>query len=293
MQPKIDTVLVRQLIDSQIPQWKHLTIKPVANSGWDNRTFHLGDAMLVRTPSAEIYADKIEKEFRWLPILAPLLPNPIPVPLVMGKPNADFPWQWSVYKWLEGQTVATAKNIDLDTLAKDLGLFLKALYTIDPTGGPAAGEHNFYRGGSLKVYDDQVQKALSILKNKIDAEKAHSIWKSAIATQWEKAPVWIHGDVAVGNLLVQNGKLSAVIDFGGLAIGDPACDLAIAWTLFKNSSRDLFKEATSLDQATWNRGKAWALWKALIIAAEVIDGPPIEKEQCWQTIDTILKKQSS
>lgn len=289
----ISIAFVQNLINSQIPQWKHLTIKPVKNGGWDNKTFHLGDTMLIRLPSAEIYADKIEKEFRWLPILASLLPNQIPVPLVMGKPSADFPWPWGVYKWLEGETVAAAININLDMLAKDLGHFLKTLYTIDPTGGPAAGKHNFYRGGSLSVYDDQVQQALFILRDKIDITRARNIWKSAIATKWEKAPVWIHGDIAVGNLLVQNDKLSAVIDFGGLAIGDPACDLAIAWTLFKDSSRNLFKEATSLDHAAWNRGKAWALWKALIIAAEVIDGPPIEKDQCWQTIDTILKEESS
>lgn len=292
MQPKIDTALVHQLIDSQIPQWKHLKIKPVDNGGWDNRTFHLDDTMLVRLPSAEIYADKIEKEFRWLPILAPLLPNQIPVPLVMGKPSADFPWPWGIYKWLKGETVAAAINIDLDMLAKDLGHFLKALYTIDSAGGPAAGKHNFYRGGSLSVYDNQVQQALLTLKDKIDATKARTIWESAIATKWKNTPVWIHGDISVENLLVQDGKLSAVIDFGGSAIGDPACDLAIAWTLFKDSSRHLFKETISLDQATWNRGKAWALWKALIIAAEIIDGPTIEKEHCWQTIDAILKEQS-
>jgi len=292
MQPKIDESLVKHLIASQIPQWKNLPIRPVANGGWDNRTFHLGDAMLVRIPSAEIYADKIQKEFQWLPILAPLLPNKIPVPLVMGKPNTKYPWPWGVYTWLEGETVASSNNVDLDMLAKDLGRFLKALYAIDSTGGLAAGEHNFYRGGSLAVYDDQVQQALTILKNKIDTAKARTIWEAAIVTQWHKAPVWIHGDIAIGNLLVQNGKLSAVIDFGGLAVGDPACDLAIAWTLFKDSNQHIFKETLALDQVTWNRGKAWALWKALIIAAEVIDGPAIEKEHCWQTIDAILNEQS-
>ena len=286
--PKIDTALVQDLIVSQIPQWKNLTVSPVENGGWDNRTFHLGDNMLIRMPSAQKYADKIEKEFRWLPILAPLLPKQIPAPLVIGKPNGAYPWPWGVYKWLDGETVVSSKNIDLDTLAQDLGLFLKALYVIDPTGGPAAGQHNFYRGGSLAVYDDEVQEALSILKDKIDVEKAQTIWKSAIVTQWQKASVWIHGDIAVGNLLVQNGKLSAVIDFGGLAIGDPACDLAIAWTLFSNTSRQIFKKTLSLDEQTWSRGKSWALWKALIIAAEIIDGPKIEKKQCWHTINEIV-----
>ncbi len=289
MNQKIDIALVKNLIASQIPQWKELHINPVENGGWDNRTFHLGNSMLVRMPSAEKYADKIQKEFHWLPILAPLLPKEVPIPLVMGKSNEAYPWSWGVYKWLEGKTVASSENIDLNILAQDLGLFLKALYTINPIGGPAAGEHNFYRGGSLVVYDDEVQQSLKTLKGKIDIKKARNIWESAILTQWQKPSVWVHGDIAVGNLLVQNDRLSAVIDFSGLAIGDPACDLAIAWTLFSNSSRQIFKETLFLDQETWNRGKAWAFWKALIIAAEVIDGPVIEKKQCWQTIDAIMK----
>lgn len=287
MQPKIDVNLVQNLIATQIPQWKHLPIKPVENSGWDNRTFHLGDTMLVRMPSAELYANNIAKEFTWLPILAPLLPQQIPTPLFMGKPTIEYPWPWSIYTWLPGTTVAASKDIDLNILAQDLGLFLKALYTIDTTSGPSAGEHNFYRGSSLTVYDDQVKKACALLDDKVDTKKVLTVWKSAIATEWQNPPVWVHGDIAVGNLLQQNEKLTAVIDFSCLAVGDPACDLAIAWTFFDATSRKMFKKTVALDEATWNRGKSWALWKALIIASELIDGPEIEKKQCWQTLDTI------
>jgi aminoglycoside phosphotransferase (APT) family kinase protein len=287
MQPKIDVALVQNLIASQIPQWKNLPISPVENGGWDNRTFYLGDSMLIRMPSAEIYASKIEKKFRWLPILAPLLPNQIPVSLVMGKPNEEYPWQWGVYKWLEGETVSGIATIDLNELAHDLASFLNALHLIDTSGGPLPGAHNFYRGGSLEVYDAEVQQAITILKDKIDAVVVRKIWESALATSWQKQPVWVHGDIASGNLLVKDGKLSAVIDLGGLAIGDPACDLAIAWTLFNNESRKIFKDTLSLDAATWNRGKAWALWKALIIAAEIINGPAIEKKQCWRIITAL------
>ena len=289
MQPKIDVALIQNLIASQIPQWKNLSISLVENGGWDNRTFHLGDSMLIRIPSAERYAQKIEKEFRWLPILSPLLPYNIPKPLVMGKPDETYPWNWGVYTWLDGETVASCKNINLDMLAKDLGLFLKALHAIDPIGGPTAGQHNFYRGGSLAVYDTEVKNALSVLNDKINTEAARKIWESAITTQWQKAPVWVHGDIAVGNLLVKHGELTAVIDFGGLAIGDPACDLAIAWTLFKNESRETFKHILSFDSDTWLRGQAWALWKALIIAAGITQANTIEGRQCWHIIETILK----
>lgn len=293
MHSPINEELARYMIDSQIPQWKHLKITPIAHGGWDNRTFHLGETMSIRMPSAEIYAHQIEKEFYWLPILAPLLPKQISIPLIIGKQTKNYSWSWGIYKWLEGETVTTTHNIDLNMLAKDLGTFLKALYTINSTGGPAAGSHNFYRGGHLHVYNDQVQQALVILENKIDTSKARMIWESAVTTTWEKDPVWVHGDIAAGNLLVQNGKLNAVIDFGGLAVGDPACDLAIAWTQFTDSSRQLFKESVSLDHETWNRGKAWALWKALIIAAKIIDGPTIEKKHCWQTLDAILRDTTS
>ena len=289
MQQKIDVALVQNLIASQIPQWKNLPISPVVNGGWDNRTFHLGKSMLIRIPSAERYAQKIEKEFRWLPILSPLLSYNIPKPLVMGKPDETYPWNWGVYTWIEGETVASCKNIDLNQFAHDLALFLKSFHTIDIAGGPEAGAHNFYRGGSLQAYDAEVQQAITILKNKIDVELVKKIWKEALTNHWHHDPVWVHGDIAAGNLLVQHGKLTAVIDFGGLAIGDPACDLAIAWTLFKNESRETFKHILSFDSDTWLRGQAWALWKALIIAADITQTNASEGKQCWYIIDTILK----
>jgi aminoglycoside phosphotransferase (APT) family kinase protein len=286
----IDENLVRRLIAMQITQWQQLPIRLVVNGGWDNRTFHLGEQMLVRMPSAERYATKIEKEFKWLPILAPLLPLQIPQPIVMGEPGEGYPWHWSVYHWLEGDTVAVHQNVDLNALAKSLGEFLVALQSIDTTNGPLPGPHNFYRGGSLAVYDDEVRRALAILKDKIDTAAAIKIWETALATSWQKHPVWAHGDIAAGNLLVKNGQLSAVIDFGGLAIGDPACDLAIAWTLFEGESREAFCSTLALDSGTWERGRAWALWKALIIAAGISKTNAIEGERSWHIIDEIINE---
>ncbi|GMU18895.1 MAG: aminoglycoside phosphotransferase [Candidatus Babeliales bacterium] len=283
----IDVALVRKLIDSQFPQWKHLEVKPVAHGGWDNRTFHLGDQMLVRLPNGQEYAPKVEKEHKWLPILAPLLPLQISVPLVIGKPGSGYPWNWSVYRWLEGEAVAHAPITNTVDFAKSLAQFLAALQKIDPTNGPVPGTTTD-RGGPLEIYDDETRKALAILKDKIDIKAATQVWEAALATKWNKPPVWVHGDISLGNLLVKNGQLSAVIDFGGLAIGDPACDLAIAWTFFKGESREVFRTILDLDEGTWARGRGWTLWKALIVAAGLCETNNIEGENCWRIIDEVI-----
>jgi len=284
----INKVLVRRLIATQFPQWRDLPIRPVAISGWDNRTFHLGDSMLVRLPSAAEYALQIEKEHLWLPQLAPLLPLPIPEPLAIGEPINEYPWRWSVYRWLKGEPASSVSAIDLCACANQLATFLLALQKIDSTKGPLPGPHNFYRGGSLTAYSTEVQQAITILKDKVDTKIAKDIWETALATSWLNSPVWVHGDVNAGNLLVQARHLSAVIDFGMLGIGDPACDLTITWTFFTGKSREQFRKLLVLDTETWARGRAWALWKALIIAARLTQAKPIETIQSWQVIREVL-----
>lgn len=284
----IDETLVRRLVSTQFPQWKHLPVRPVAVSGWDNRTFHLGEHMLVRMPSAADYAIQVDKEHRWLPKLAPLLPLPIPVPLAIGEPADDYPWKWSIYKWLEGDNAESAQIADLRDFAASLAQFLIALQRIDPTDGPLPGLHNFYRGGSLMTYDTETRQAIATLKGQIDADAAIEVWETALATAWHGAPVWVHGDVSAGNLLVQEGRLSAVIDFGLLTVGDPACDLVIAWTLFADESREVFREMLPLDVGTWARGRAWALWKALIVVAGFTDTNAVKVAQSWRIINAVL-----
>lgn len=286
---EIDIALVSKLIANQFPQWKDLLICPVDSSGWDNKTFHLGDHMLIRLPSEADYELQVEKEQYWLPKLAPFLPLPIPVPLGQGKPDEGYPWKWSVYQWLKGESVASAKIEDLCDLAKDLGHFLTVFQSIDATNGPKPGLHSFYRGGSLANYDSEVREAIRVLNGKIDADATLNIWKTALTTIWHSPPVWVHGDVSAGNLLVQEGRLSAVIDFGQLAVGDPACDLAIAWTLFKDKSREIFRLALRLDSDTWNRGRAWTLWKALVVAAGFTNPNNAESKECWRIIAEVLK----
>lgn len=288
MPPVIDEALVRQLIAAQLPQWALLPVRPVANSGWDNRTFRLGEHLLVRLPSAACYEGQVDKEQQWLPRLAPLLPLAVPKPMAIGVPGQGYPWKWSVYGWIEGDAVHATSVSDMPTLAADLAKFLAALQRIDATDGPTPGAHNFHRGGSLATYDAQTRQALVLLDKQIDTSTAAQIWDAALATGWQQPAVWVHGDIHAGNLLARDGRLCAVLDFGQLGVGDPACDLAVAWTLFEGASRDAFRAALALDAGTWARGRAWALWKALILAAGVAEGNATDTALRWRVIGDVI-----
>jgi aminoglycoside phosphotransferase (APT) family kinase protein len=279
MMPSVDKAaitpeLVARLIAAQFPQWAGLPVRRVEPGGWDNVTFRLGADASVRLPSGPSYALQVEKEHRWLPVLARQLPLPIPVPLGRGTPGCGFPWPWSVYGWLPGTPAMTAPVPDRAAFAAELAAFLTALYRIDPAGGPGPGEHNFYRGGPLTVYDAETRQALRALDGEIDTARAAQVWERALAATWHGSPVWFHGDVADGNLLVDQGRLSAVIDFGTSGVGDPACDTVIAWTYFSGDSRRVFKSLLGADEATWARGRGWALWKAMIVLAGALKDDP-------------------
>ena len=267
---EINVTLAQKLIAEQFPQWAHLPIKPVLVGGHDNRTFHLGEAMSIRLPSAQCYADKVEKEQTWLPRLAPHLSITIPTPIAMGKPSRDYPWNWSIYRWIDGESANTlpSDSLDLSLIAEDLAQFLCELHHIDSTGVPlVGGPDNFYRGDSTKIYDAQTREAIAQLHGIIDTDAATAVWDKATSSEWHKTPVWIHGDLTAGNILIKNGSLAAVIDFGGMGTGDPACDLVIAWAFFHGESREIFKSSVPLDADTWARARGWALWKALITLA--------------------------
>lgn len=286
--PQIDAGLVRRLVASQFPHWRDLPIRPVIPGGWDNRTFRLGEAMAVRLPSAARYAAQVEKEQLWLPRLARQAPLPIPAPLAVGAPGEGYPWPWSVNRWLEGAAAEIAPIPDQTQFAADLAGFLTALQRADAAGGPPAGRHSFWRGGPLATYDAETRKALATLGRRIDAAGATQAWEAALAAEWGGAPVWFHGDVAPGNLLVEHGRLAAVIDFGCCGVGDPACDLAIAWTFFEGESRAAFRAALPLDAATWARGRGWALWKALIVLAALPGANPSGVESCPRIIADVI-----
>lgn len=226
---------MKQLIRTQFAQWADLPVTPVRNGGGGNKTFRLGKTMVVRLPSAEPYVAQVEKERHWLPVLRPHLPLPIPVPLGRGVSSVEYPWPWSIYRWLDGGPARADRVRDLGRFALDLATFLVALRMIDARHGPAASAHNFHRGGSLAHYDVETCQSIDVLVDEIDAVAVTEVWDAALSTTWQGPPLWLHGDVAPTNLLVKGGRLRSVIDFGCAGVGDPSCDLVIAWTFLSRS----------------------------------------------------------
>ena len=223
----INKLLARKLIEEQFPEYAILSIVDVEKQGHDNRTYRLGRHMLIRMPTAADYALKVPKEQELLPQLAKRLSVNIPAPIKMGNPSADFPYPFSIYKWLSGKSInlLTLTDQDKEQLAFDLAKFLKELQAINDVEGPEPGQHNWWRGDHVSVYDKGAREQIAELAEIIDAGKALALWNQACATRWNKPPVWIHGDFAIGNILIDSGKLSAIIDFGGAAVGDPALDV--------------------------------------------------------------------
>jgi aminoglycoside phosphotransferase (APT) family kinase protein len=260
-----DAALVGRLLAEQFPHWADLPIEPVRPFGTDNALYRLGDDMVARLPRRERTSRTLEKESQWLPRLHPLLPLAVPVPLAEGLPAEGYPFPWSVYGWLTGENATIERITDRSQLATDLAQFVAALQRIDPTGGPAPGEHNFFRGVPLGMRDEGTRAAIASLSGRIDAGAVTVAWDEALqAPEWERPPVWIHGDLDARNLLVEEGRLSGVIDWGGLGVGDPACDVMIAWKVLSADTRDIFRTALSVDEATWARSRGWALSQALI-----------------------------
>jgi aminoglycoside phosphotransferase (APT) family kinase protein len=284
----IDEHLARRLVASQFPYWADLPISPVELDGWDNRTFRLGTDMTVRLPTGEWYALQVEKEQRWLPRLALALPLPIPAPVARGVPGEGYPYPWSVYRWLDGEPATEGAIGDLTAFATALADYLGALRRVDASDGPGPGPHNFYRGGPLATYADETLLAIDTLGGEIPASAVQRVWDDAMTTAWERDPVWFHGDVAAGNLLLRDGRLGAVIDFGTSGVGDPACDVVIAWTLLSGPSRDAFRSTLGVDAGTWSRGRGWALWKALITLVGQLGDDPEAATVTRRIIDRVL-----
>jgi len=241
--------MVYSLLKEQFHDFaKTLSVKEVENNGIDNKTFRLGNELLIRMPSAQGYAAQVAKEQLWLPKLAKHLSLQIPTPVALGMPNKLYPWNWSIYKWIEGKSAnqLSFSDAQLETIAVELAKFLKELHAIDTTGAPQGGEHNYYRGCEPLVYDQEALQSINDLEGIIDTQKAKSIWAKALNSKWEQKPVWVHGDLTSGNILIQDGRLNAIIDFGCMCIGDPACDLTIAWTFLKGKARNIFKEQINI-----------------------------------------------
>ncbi|WP_327238320.1 aminoglycoside phosphotransferase family protein [Streptomyces sp. NBC_01317] len=255
----IDASLVRRLLAAQFPQWADLPVVRVDN-GTSNAMYRLGDGMVVRLPRREAAAADVDREHRWLPRIAPSLPFAVPVPLGKGRPAADYPWAWSVYRWLEGETLTVGGAGRTGLFARDVAEFVRALRRIDPTDGPPS-----YRSEHLAARDTATRAAIDELHGIVDARAATAVWEAALrAPEWRDPAVWIHADLQPGNVLTAQGRLSAVIDFGCMGLGDPAVDLIPAWYLLGGAARDVFHTTVEADDAAWARGRGWALSIALM-----------------------------
>ncbi len=254
-----------RLLAAQFPQWVGAPLEAVLSAGTDNALYRLDADKVVRLPRTPSAALQIAKEQVWLPRLAGRLPLETPVPVALGVATTFYPWQWSVYRWIEGEVAAIQLLTSASDAAVALGRFVTALHRIEPDGAPGPGQHNSFRGEPLRARDSATRAAIAALGTQINAAAALSAWEAALDTpDWSGPPVWIHGDLQPGNLLVHEGRLRAVIDFGLMGVGDPACDLMIAWTFLPAETRPILRGALPLDAATWARARGWALSFGLV-----------------------------
>ena len=250
-----DADLVRGLLAAQHPQWADLPIERVSSAGTDNAMYRLGAELAVRLPRIHWAVDVVVKEQQWLPVLAPQLPLAVPIPIATGEPMEAFPHPWSVVQWLPGELATLDRLDDPVHAALDLAAFVRALQTIDATGGPI-----HHRGGPVRLHEDTIYAGVADLRGEVDGEAVIAAWERVVAApDYDGPPVWFHGDFAYLNLLARDGRLSAVIDWGTCGVGDPAIETIIAWSLFPPDARRAYRDALGFDDATWERGKGWVL----------------------------------
>lgn len=268
----IDADLVRALLRDQHPDLADLPLQQVA-FGWDNVVFRLGDELAVRIPRRQLAAPLIETEQRWLPELAPHLPLPVPVPVRTGHPALGYPWRWSVVVWMAGTDAATDPPADPTEAATTLGGFLRALHRPAPPDAPV----NPFRGVPLAARHEITVAGIDALADEIDVDRIRPLWEDARALPDHDGPkVWLHGDLHPANLLVHEGSVAGVIDFGDLTSGDPATDLSVAWGLLPLAAHATFRAAAGdIDDATWQRARAWALSLSIAYLASSADNPTV------------------
>ena len=273
----IDPALVGALLREQHPDLAGLPITDTS-AGWDNHLFRLGGGLAVRLPRRALAADLIVREQRWLPVLAPSLPLPVPVPVRAGRPGCGFPWSWSVVPWFDGSTPGPTPSSDPTALALELGQFVRALHQPAPADAPA----NPWRGVPLANRTASVHERTRQLGGRVDGARIVAVWNEIVnTTPWPGPPLWLHGDLHPGNLLLRSGRISAVLDFGDLTSGDPATDLSIAWMLLPASARSAFRASargasTVIDDDTWVRARGWALALGLVFFASSRDDAALE-----------------
>ncbi|MFE0422884.1 aminoglycoside phosphotransferase family protein [Streptomyces sp. NPDC058953] len=293
LSPTIDAALARRLVDTQFPQWAALPLRPLVPGGSDHVIYRLGDELTVRIPRHAGAIRQAVKESVWLPRLAPQLPLAVPVPMGVGEPAFGYPWPWAVSRWLEGEVATVEALAESSAAAVELAEFLIALRRFDTGAVPADIAGAGLSAGSLADRDRDTRAAIARIARAggpFDTAAMTELWDEALgAPAWNGPPVWFHGDFHTGNLLMADGRLSAVIDFGDLGVGDPAPDLTIAFTLMSAGSRAAFRAALGADDATWTRGRGWALATGLnAYSAYAADNPRVAEQTTRQITQALI-----
>jgi aminoglycoside phosphotransferase (APT) family kinase protein len=280
--------LVRCLLRAQFPQWAGLPLVEVPSTGTDNALYRLGEELQVRLPRIHWAVHQVETERVWLPRIAPRLPLQIPEQVAVGQPGEGYPYPWGIYRWLGGENATLEDLPDPCGAARDLANFILALQGIETDECRPAEKHN-QRGLPLIRRDEQMRAAIAEMDGLVDTGLVTAAWVAALeAPDWEGPPRWFHGDLLPGNLLFQDGRLRAVIDFSGLAVGDPACDLMSAWALFDGRSREVFRHVVGVDEATWARGRGHALSQAVIFIPYYLQTNPLGVRNAWRALRAVL-----
>lgn len=258
-----DVALVRRLVASQFPTLAAFVVDRLATTSTDNDIYRLGPDMAVRLPRRASAEAPLNKEHEWLPRLAPWLNVAVSLPIAKGVPESEYPYRWSIVRWIEGDLPPLQVNDP--ALARDVAKFVLALQAIDASSGPVPGAHNFWRGVPLVARDASMRERFDWLSDLPDISVIRSVWDAALnLPAWDEAPVWTHGDLHRGNLLIRDGRLAGVLDWSALAVGDPAGDFGLAWSLLGADARATYRETTAADDATWARGRAWALIEGVL-----------------------------
>jgi aminoglycoside phosphotransferase (APT) family kinase protein len=280
----LDVEQVRRLLVTQFPYWAALSLDVVHSTGTVNTIYRLGDEMCVRLPRVQRWAGDLERELQWLPTLAPHLPLAVPERIARGDPGVGYPFPWAIYRWLEGETFARDRIGDEGQAAADLARFVAQLRRIDPSGAPLSR-----RDTPMRLRDAESRAAIGSLRGIVDTAAATAAWERSLrAPAWDGNPVWTHGDLLPPNLLASGGRISAVLDFGNVGIGDPAVDVIPAWSVFSNDGRDAFRDALDVDDATWTRGRGFALHQALLIIPYYPETNPALATMATRTVEAVL-----
>jgi len=284
----VDEGVARRLLAGQFPRWAGLPVRRVPSAGTSHALFRLGRDKSLRLPLYPGPDRQALLEAEWLPRLAPRLPLRLPVPLALGEPTPEYPWHWSVHSWIEGDSATRDRIGDMHEAARDLGRFVLAMGSLDLPGGPSPCQSD--RGCPLGPRDESVQEALRALTDEIDTRRAGAAWERALAADpWQGPPVWLHGDLHEGNLIARGGRLHAVIDWGCLAIGDPATDVMAAWTFLPAGERGTFRDIVAPDDQMWERGRGWALSMGLIALPYYLTSNPPFAALSRRIIEAVLE----